>query len=288
MYIIGDLRQLKLGTVLYSEVTNILRCLKMPGGGGFEAKECYEFDSLPYAAWIEIELGQLGWWLWASNLTPSWVTCGCCHSHSFCETLDALDPQTHQPLSHRPKVRLSHPMCDLPNPTTPSEVHQHFCRCPKEVNAPCTFLGRGAKMLSGNQDRVEGGSKFEVLWVDMQLGSVGSALFFFPRSSPKSLNLQLARRLTVLKAGGRQAWEPKILGTLSEAFRKAQSSTAIKFRKPRIFRWSCGAEQETEETMAAAPAIFDNLWSFWRNYELGHVGTENPTPKNLADLLESP
>ncbi|CAL1132103.1 unnamed protein product [Cladocopium goreaui] len=53
-------------------------------------------------------------------------------------------------------------------------VHQHFCRCPKEVNAPCTFLGRGAK----------------------------------------------------------------------------------------IFRWSCGAEQETEETMAAAPAIFDNLWSF--------------------------
>jgi len=143
-------------------------------------------------------------------------------------------------------------------------------------------------MLSGNQDRVEGGSKFEVLWVDMQLGSVGSALFFFPRSSPKSLNLQLARRLTVLKAGGRQAWEPKILGTLSEAFRKAQSSTAIKFRKPRIFRWSCGAEQETEETMAAAPAIFDNLWSFWRNYELGHVGTENPTPKNLADLLESP
>lgn len=67
-----------------------------------------------------------------------------------------LDPQTHQPLGHRPKVRLSHPMCDLPNPTTPSEVHQHFCRCPKEVNAPCTSLGRGAKMLSGNQDRVEG------------------------------------------------------------------------------------------------------------------------------------
>ena len=176
-------------------------------------------------------------------------------------------------------------MCDLPNSTTPSEVHQH---CPKEVNAPCTFLGRGAKMLSGNQDRVEGRSTFEVLGGRYAVGFCRFCSVFLPRSSPKSLNLQLARRLTVLKAGGRQAWEPKILGTLSEAFRKAQSSTAIKFRKPRIFRWSCGAEQETEETMAAAPAIFDNLWSFWRNYELGHVGTENPTPKNLADLLESP
>ena len=71
-------------------------------------------------------------------------------------------------------------------------------------------------------------------------------------------------------------------GGRSELFRKAQSSTAIEFRKPRIFRWSCGAEQETEETMAAAPAIFDNLWSFWGNCELAHVGTENPTPKNVA------
>ena len=176
-----------MGTVLYSEVTNILRCLKMPGGGGFEAKECYEFDSLPYAAWIEIELGQLGWWLWASNLTPSWVTCGCCHSHSFCETLDALDPQTHQPLGRRPKVRLSHPMCDLPNPTTPSEVHQHFCRCPKEVNAPCTFLGRGAKMLSGNQDRVEG--RVHVRGVGGSICSwvLSVLLCFFPQEFTKVL-----------------------------------------------------------------------------------------------------
>ena len=68
--IIGDLRQLKLGTVLYSEVTNILRCLKMPGGGGFEAKECYEFDSLPHAAWMKIKLGQLGWWLWGLKFNP--------------------------------------------------------------------------------------------------------------------------------------------------------------------------------------------------------------------------
>ena len=31
----------------------------MPGSGGFEAKECYEFDSLPYAAW-RWNLGSLG------------------------------------------------------------------------------------------------------------------------------------------------------------------------------------------------------------------------------------
>ena len=168
-------------------------------------------------------------------------------------------------------------MCDLPNPTTPSEVHQHFCRCPKEVNAPCTFLGRGAKMLSGNQDRVEG--RVHVRGVGGSICSwVLSVLFcFFPRSSPKSLNLQLARRLTVLKTGGRQAWEPKILGTLSEAFRKAQSYTAIKFRKPRIFRWSCGAEQETEETMAAAPAIFDKARG--SQLPLPHVGSHLPLPQ---------
>jgi len=80
-----------------------------------------------------------------------------------------------------------------------------------------------------------------------------------------------------LKTGGRQAWEPKILGTLSEAFRKAQSYTAIKFRKPRIFRWSCGAEQETEETMAAAPAIFDKARG--SQLPLPHVGSHLPLPQ---------
>ena len=41
----------------------------MPGGGGFEAKECYEFDSLPYAAW-RWNLGSLGGGMVGPQIRP--------------------------------------------------------------------------------------------------------------------------------------------------------------------------------------------------------------------------